>query len=209
VGLPEGDEVALADALAPAEDPAPLRQAPESGPDRRPEIRQLQRGVRAEELQRALKKGESLPSVAVGAMALRHDFTGLNRYNDVLVYGTVTVPISALWESRHTTAAQEARTQAARTRLAETRKLIALEIERSWDDLEAAFRAAEVAEAVVEQAEVNLREERDRYDSGFVTLSDLLEAEVLLHQAGDQRIEARRAYWLQRSAYLRAAGGLP
>lgn len=84
--------------------------------------------------------------------------------------------------------------------------MIALEIEKSWDDLHAAWRAAEVEEAAVEQAEVNLREENDRCTSGIVTLSDLLEAEVLLHQAQDDRIEARREYWLKRSAYLRAIG---
>ena len=94
----------------------------------------------------------------------------------------------------------------ARTRLADARRLVAIEIEKAWADLEAAYRAAQVAEAAIEQAEVNLREERDRYDNGFVTLSDLLEAEVLLHQAQDQRIEARRDDWLARSAYLRAVG---
>lgn len=39
-----------------------------------------------------------------------------------------------------------------------------------------------------------------------MTLSDLLEAEAQLHQAPDDRIEARREYLLKRSAYLRAIG---
>lgn len=206
VGLPDADSITLADALAPPGDPAPLREAQSGGADRRPEIRQLQRGVRAEELQAALKRGEMLPTVSVGAMALRHDVSGIQRYDDVLAFGSVTVPISALWEGRHATAAASAKAQIARTRLANSRSLIALEIEKSWDDLNAAWRASEVGEASVEQAEVNLQEQKDRYDNGLVTLSDLLEAEVLLHQAQGERIEARREYWLKRAAYLRAIG---
>ncbi|MFZ2490546.1 MAG: efflux RND transporter permease subunit [Thermoanaerobaculia bacterium] len=206
VGLPEGDAIALAEGLASPQDPTPLGETREGGIERRPEIRQLERAVQAERLQTALKRGEMLPTVSVGAMALRYDFSGLSTLNDVAVFGTVNVPISAHWEGAHAMAAQRAKEEIARNRLAETRSLIALEIERSWDDLHAAWRAAEVEEAAVEQAEVNLREEKDRYTSGIVTLSDLLEAEVLLHQAQDARIEARRIYWLKRSAYLRAIG---
>jgi multidrug efflux pump subunit AcrB/outer membrane protein TolC len=206
IGWPEADSVVLADALAPPDDPESLGSARKGGVDRRPEIRQLERSVRAEELQTALKRAEMLPSVAVGAAAVRHDFSGLNRYSDVLAFGTVSVPISAIWEGAHTTAAGRAKQRAAETRLAEARKLIAIEMDKDWDDLIAAWRAAEVSEAAVEQAEVNLQEETDRYDNGLVTLSDRLEAEVLLHQAQDQRIETRREYWLKRAAYLRATG---
>lgn len=206
VGLPEGDTITLAEGLASPQDPTPLGDTREGAVGRRPEIRQLERAVQAERLQTALKRGELLPTVSVGAMALRYDFSGLRSLNDVAVFGTVNVPISARWEGAHATAAQRAKEEIARNRLASTRSLIALEIERSWDDLHAAWRAAEVEEAAVEQAEVNLREEHDRYTGGMVTLSDLLEAEVLLHQAQDDRIEARREYWLKRSAYLRAIG---
>jgi outer membrane protein TolC len=53
---------------------------------------------------------------------------------------------------------------------------------------------------------VNLKEEGDRYENGLVTLSDLLEAQVLRHQAMEQRVDSRSDFWLNRSAYLRAAG---
>jgi outer membrane protein TolC len=53
---------------------------------------------------------------------------------------------------------------------------------------------------------VNLAELRDGYDSGLEEFSDLLEAQTLLHQASDRRIDARIAVVVKRSAYLRAIG---
>jgi outer membrane protein TolC len=145
-----------------------------------------------------------LPTASVGAIALRYDFSGLQSINDVAVVGMVTIPISARREVGHVVAALQAREQIAQNRLDSSRRLIALEFDKRWDDLSVAWRAAEVADAAIEQSELNLREANDRYAAGLSTLSDVLEAEVLLHQAQDQRIDARRDYWLARAAYLRA-----
>jgi hypothetical protein len=42
-------------------------------------------------------------------------------------------------------------------RLTDTRELVGLEIDKRWDELHASWVAVQVAEAVVEQAEVTLR----------------------------------------------------
>ena len=206
LGLPAADAIALADGLAEPEEPVAPAQEREQGVDRRPEVRQLGRAVRAEGLQAALKRGEMLPSLSLGVAAMHNRVSGLEPYDDLLVFATVSVPLSGLWEGAHATAAQREKERIAETRLAEAREKIRLEIEKRWDDLWTAWRAVAVAEAAVEQAEVNLREERDRYQGGLVALSDLLEAQVLLHQAQDQRTDARTEYWLERSAYRRAIG---
>jgi outer membrane protein TolC len=66
------------------------------------------------------------------------------------------------------------------------------------------LRTTQVAELGVEQADVNLREERDGYENGFETLSDVLEAQTLVHQASNRRIDARISFALRRVEYLRA-----
>ena len=206
IGLPEADTISLADTLAAPVEPSALKEAGAGGLDRRPELRQLERAVRAEQLQVALKRGEMLPTVSVGALALHLKFSGLNTVNDLAVLGSVSIPVSARREIAHSVAAQRAKEQIAVSRLESSRRLIALDIQKRWDDLGIAWHAAQVADAAIEQAELNLREARDRYAAGLSTLSDLLEAEVLLHQAQDQRIDVRRDYWLARAAYLRAVG---
>ncbi len=129
------------------------------------------------------------------------------RYTDVLAFASVQVPISARWEGHHEVAAGRARTQIARNRLAETRQ------PHRARDREAMGRARHgVARGGPQRGGRGpgrgepACEERDRYEAGSHDLSDLLEAEVLVQKARDRRIEARREFWLARSAYLRAVG---
>lgn len=209
LGLPAGDSIALEDSLdvpvEPVEAEAPDRER-EQGPDRRPEVRQLERAVKAEALQTALKEGERLPTLSVGATALHHRVSGLEPYDGLLAFATVSIPLSGIWEGAHASAAQREKERIARTRLADARDAIRLEIEKRRDDLWTAWRAVAVAEAAVRQAEVNLLEERDRYQGVLSTVADLPEAQVLLRQAHDLQTESRTEYGLARSSYRRAMG---
>jgi multidrug efflux pump subunit AcrB/outer membrane protein TolC len=204
IGLPEGDEVELADALSPPEDPAPLGEPRKGAVYRRVELGLLEKAVRAEHLQTAMKRGEMLPSVSVGAAAMGYNVSGLGHGINALAFGVLSVPLSGLWEGAHALRGQRLHEEAAEQRLSETRMRVALGIEKDWGELVVAFDAASATAAAVEQAEVNLDEAADRQRSGLVTLSDVLEAQVLRHQALDRRIEAWGDYWLERSAYLRS-----
>jgi outer membrane protein TolC len=145
-----------------------------------------------------------LPTVSVGATAFRYDVSGLREDDNAAVFAMVTVPVTDVWKAAHETAAAREKQKAAELRLADTRRLVAEEASKAWDDLDAAWTASKVAEFGVEQAEVNLTEERDGYENGLETFSDLLEAQTLMHQAADRRIDARIAFALKHSAYLRA-----
>jgi outer membrane protein TolC/preprotein translocase subunit SecF len=207
IGLPSGDSISLADPLPPPGDPAALREGTPASPEGRPELRLLSSAVRAEELQTALKRGEMLPTIAVGASLFRLDVRGMPAANHALAFGMVSVPVSGIWEAAHAAASQQRRVDSARRRLSDTRELLALEIEKSWSDLQIAWQSVQVADRSVEQAEVNVREVSDRYSAGLVPFSDLLEAQVLRQQALDRRTDARVDFWLRRSAYLRSIGG--
>jgi outer membrane protein TolC len=71
-------------------------------------------------------------------------------------------PSFSVEDPSHEVQAQRQKVRAAETRLADTRELLGLEIDRSWDELQAASATVRVAEAAVEQAEVNPDEESDR-----------------------------------------------
>lgn len=207
LGLPEAEAIALADAAPPEPaDPAPIRDAQRGAIDRRLEISLLETAVEAEGLKARMERGKGLPTLSVGAQVLRYDVSGLGTSDEALVFAMLNVPLTGAWKGAHETAAARERERAARLRLEDGRRLVALDVSRSWDELEAAWRGAQVADAGVEQAAVNLLEEKDQYASGLETLSDVLEAEVLQHRATDQRIDARIAFALKRSAYLRAIG---
>jgi len=204
IGLPPGDAIALVPALPAPSDPVSLCQGESDAVDRRVEVRLLANAVRAEELQLALKRGETRPTVAIGGSVFRLDVHGIPRLTDGLVFGQVSVPISGLWEGRHHMASQSQRVSIARSRLASTRELLALGIAKNWTDLQVAWDAYLVTGKAIEQADTNVREVSDRHANGMVPFSDLLEAQVLKQQAEERRIDAVVEYWLMRSAYLRS-----
>ncbi len=144
--------------------------------------------------------------MSVGAQVLRNDLSGVPAREAGLVFALVSVPLTDVWKGAHETAAAREKERAAQLRLDDTRRLVAEEASGSWDELDAAWNASQVADDGVEQASVNLTEKKDGYASGLEKFSDLLEAQTLAHQASDRRIDARIAFALKRSAYLRAIG---
>jgi multidrug efflux pump subunit AcrB/outer membrane protein TolC len=207
IGLPEGDTLELADDLAEPVEPAAAPEERSGGTDRRPEVRQLRRAVRAAELETAIKRADMLPTVSIGATALYNSMSGASTYHDVLAFASVTIPLTGIWEGAHTTRAQEEKRKEAEIRLADGRDQIRIEIEKRWDDLTASWRAVAASQLAVEQAEVDLREESDKWQNGLTEFSDLLEAQVYLHRAQDHLTDARTQYWLDSTAYARAVGG--
>lgn len=204
IGLPEGDQITLSDALERPQDPSALAAKGEAVADARVELSLLRKAARAETLQGDLKQGEALPSLTLGGTLTHYSLSGLGDTNNALVFATVSVPLSAWWERSYMRDEQRTRERIAASRIADTRSLIELEIEKTWNDLHVAWKAAEVADAAVEQAGVNLSEETSRHASGLTPLSDVLEAQVLEHQTQDRRIDSWSEYWLARAAYLRA-----
>jgi len=147
-----------------------------------------------------------LPTVAVGATAMRAELKGVDPVSNVIGFAMVSVPISDVWSGTHATRVHRIKEREASLKEAEMRRKIVLGIDKDWDDLERSYQEALVADDAVVQADVNLAEETDRQRNGLSTFSDLLEAQALRQKAKDERIDARKAYWLARSAYLRSLG---
>ena len=204
--LPKGTHLILTDTLAAVEDPAALADERLAAVERRPETALLQLGVAAARLQTSLKLGEMLPTVSVGTVLMRYDVAGLGATNNVLGFGMASIPISGIWEGLHSLAAQEEEEEIAEQRLASTQELLALDAQKSWDALDAAWLEYQVAGISVTQAEVNLSEASDKYENGLETLSKVLEAQVQHRQATDRHTDAQSDFGLKRLAYLRSVG---
>lgn len=204
LGLPEGDSVQLADALSAPEEPRRHRGSGESVAEGRVELALLNQADQAQKLQSKMKQAEALPTLALGA-GLYHLRAGeLGASSNAIVFGVVEIPVSAWWERHHQREAEEARSGIFAEQKAEARSLIALEVEKSWDELQVAWLAARTTEVSLEQAAVHLAEVKDQHENGLVPLSELLEAEVLQRQALEQRIDSWRNYWIARASYEKA-----
>lgn len=207
LGRPEEAIPELSDTLV-RPDTATVADGAGGALDRRVELRLASLGSRAEELQLDLEKGALLPAVVVGAQAFRVDIDGLDPVTNAMVYGMVSVPISDLWKGGQSVGSHRAKLREARVREADLRRRIGLGLDKARDDLERAERASRVADEEVEQAEVGLAEEDDRFRNGLSTVSDLLEAQALLQEARSGRLDAWKDYWTALRAYERATGKL-
>ncbi len=204
LGLADDTILTLADSLAVPEDPASWGKEGDGALDRRVELHLLDRAVRAEELQSDMKRGAMLPTVSVGVNWLRTDVEGMGATSNALVFAMASVPVTGIWSGAHELAGQKAKARLAQVRLSDTRRLVAMGVAKDWDDLRTAYRAVLVSDEAVAQAEANLKEEDERYRAGVSTISDLLEAQVLLQQTRGGRIDARVAYWSAREAWRRS-----
>lgn len=208
LGMEDDTVLTLSDTLRVPEDPRDLEGRRAGAVDRRRESKLLAKGVEAERLQGMIDAGAMLPVVAVGVSADRGDVEGLGSFDDVIVYGVASFAITEAWGGWHDASARRARMHAAEVRESDSRRLLALEIEKGWGDLEASWIACAASEDALAQADENYAVESDRRRSGIGSLSDLLEAQALRQKTVEELVAARRDYWLRRSAYLRASGEL-
>ncbi|MDD5087329.1 MAG: TolC family protein [bacterium] len=172
----------------------------------RPEYRLLQESVKAEALQTAIKTGEYLPQAGVGIGGFYTQFDEADGDYNGIVFGTVSVPISAWWEASHTIKERKLQEKIAANSARENQDLLLLQMDKAWRDLMDAEKELRLSEETKRQAEENRKVAADSYHAGIVTLTDLLDAEATRQQAVDQVTEATANYRVKRSTYLQVTG---
>lgn len=170
-----------------------------------PEYQLLDKQVEATTLQKKMAIGENLPSVAVGAGYNYHNLLD-NDQTFGMLFATVSVPISNWWGGSH----HIKRTKLAQQQAIEDRdnniQLLSIRMQKAWNDVEEAYQQLSIADRSIVQAEENLRIQRNCYQSGTITMSDLLEAQMLHQQALDHRTDAFADYQNKLLAYQHAVG---
>jgi outer membrane protein TolC len=208
IGIPYDSTLVLQEDLQKIELPQSYYIENESLSQSRTEYQLLEQSIKAQELQTKMKTGDYLPQVGVGVMGYYNN----NLVKDVdgttngLVYATVSIPISDWWGGSHAIQEQKIKVQIAENTLSETKVLLELQIEKAWVDLNENHKQIILLEETVKQAEENLKVMQTSYDSGVITLSDLLEAQALLTDTTDKLIDAKTQYYLSVSTYLQFTG---
>lgn len=205
LGIPYDPAMQLADTLLPVADPAALRTDPASALPNREEYRLMQDNVQAEELQHRMKLGEYLPQAGVGVGAFTFNIS--NQWNDnLMAYGTVSIPLSGWWEASHTLKQQRIRQTIAANDAEHTAELLKLEMENAWTKVTEAWQEVQLAGVGIRQAEENLKITNDNFKAGINGVSDLLEAQAALQASRDGLSEAKYGYFSSLADYRRAVG---
>ena len=173
--------------------------------ERRAESKLLAISREAAEKERSMERGKVLPTVAVGASLLYQNLLDDDAVNGVL-FASLTVPISDWWNNSYSTAKLDLKAKKAAIDEVENKNLIKVDVDAKWNTLNESFKQIEISRDAIAQAEENLRTQREFYNAGTATLSNLLEAETLRQQATDSYTEAVTGYYTAVCAYLIATG---
>jgi outer membrane protein TolC len=205
IGIPYDSTIVMTDTLSVAQIPCTVYRKADEALLNREEYKLLQQSVKAEKLQTRMKTGEFPPEVGIGAGALYYDYMDKGNYN-TMVFASVKIPISDWWGASHTIKERKFKEQIAQNNYKDNSELLTLQIQKTWNELDEAYKQTEVSGQIVKQAEENLRINSDNYNSGIVNISDMLEAQMMLQQAKDQLAESRVNYKMKLVSYLQVTG---
>lgn len=169
------------------------------------EYQLLGKQVEAAKLQKKLAVGQNLPSVAVGAGYNYHNLLDKN-HTFGMIFATVSVPISDWWGGSHAIKRRKIEHQQAQEQLADNAELLKIRMQNAWNGVEESYQQLLLAQRSIEQAEENLRLNRDYYRAGTSRMSDLLEAQMLYQQSLDKHTDAFADYQNKLLEYKQAIG---
>lgn len=171
----------------------------------RTESKLLDKSVEASKLQTRMKRGDYLPTVAIGATYYGESMIDKWRGNGI-VFASVSIPLSGWWGGSHAIKKQKIEEQIAYNNKIDTREQLLLQMQNVKNELDNAYQQILLAKEAVEQATENLRLNNNFYKAGTVTLTDVLDAQTLLQQNRDKYTEAHSAYGQKRIEYLLVTG---
>ena len=170
-----------------------------------PEYQLLGKQVEAANLQKKLAVGQNLPSVSVGAGYNYHNLLD-NNHTFGMIFATVSVPISDWWGGSHNIKRRKIEYQQAQEQLADNAELLKIRMQNARNGVEESYQQLQLAKRSIEQAEENLRLNRNYYRAGTSKMSDLLEAQLLYQQSLDKHTDAFADYQNKLLEYKQAIG---
>ena len=170
-----------------------------------PEYQLLGKQVEATALQKKMAVGQNLPSVAVGAGYNYHNLLD-NDHTFGMLFATVSIPISDWWGGSHAIKRKKIEYQKAQEQLTDNAQLLQIRMQNAWNNVEESYQQLLLAQRSIEQAEENLRLNRNYYNAGTSKMSDLLEAQMLYQQACDKRTDAFADYQNKLLEYRQSVG---
>ena len=170
-----------------------------------PEYRLLQKNVESHQLQRKMKVGQNMPNVVVGATYSTNDLMDSWRSNGML-FATVSVPITSWWGGSHAIKKQTLALEDAKEQMLDNGQKLVIRMNNAWAAVETSHKKLQIAHSAIEQAEENLRLNRDYYRVGSTKMTDLLLAQQQYQQARDRYTDAYATYQTKLLEYRQATG---
>ena len=184
--------------------PIALRQNHQAALAATPQYRLLEKNVESKHLQHVMAVGKNLPSVGVGASYSYNDW--FEKSTSAMVFATVSVPISGWWGGSHNIKKQRLALDDAKEQLQDNSQKLIIRMNNAWAAVETSHKKLFIAHNAIEQAEENLRLNKDYYRVGKTKMSDLLLAQEQYQQARDRYTDAYADFQTKQLEYRQATG---
>lgn len=171
----------------------------------RSESKLLEKNVELNKLQTKMKRGDYLPTAAIGGGYMYDNLMGSDRTYG-MIYATVSVPISGWWGGSHALKKQKIQERIAENNRQEGEELLMLQMQQVRNELDESYKQVQIRKLSVEEATENRRLNNDYYKAGTVSLTDLLDAETLLQQSLDGYTDACTVYQIKLKKYFQVTG---
>jgi outer membrane protein TolC len=170
------------------------------------EYQLLEKQVSAASLQKKIEVGKHMPTVGVGAGYFYQNLIrkGGNGFGALFV--SVNVPLSDWWGGSYAIKRKNLALENARTDLADLSQMLQINMQNKWNDLTAAHRKMQIAAESIDQSAENLRMNRNFYEAGTTTITNLLDAQTLYTQSCTGYTTAYGNYRTALAEYLAATG---
>ncbi len=206
IGLEYFSGIVFEENILQAEAPDLLYTDHSSALQKRNEYRLLQKSTEAEKYQTQMQRGEYMPQLAVGAGVQYLDIMGDEASTFGMMFGTVKIPISGWWEASHKLKERKLKEMQNLNMIADNTEKLLLQMQLGRNTLDEAYQQVQLAKKSIQQAEENLKANRDNYEAGMINVSDILEAQAQLQQSNDQLIDALAHYHISKVHYLQTTG---
>jgi outer membrane protein TolC len=144
-----------------------------------------------------------MPTVAAGVGYMYDNLTDKDHPFGV-AYVSVSVPISGWWGGSHDVKRQKADVAIAGNNLTDASDLLVINMRHLWNEVEDAYQQILIAHKSIEQSNENLRLNRDYYNAGMSTMSDLLDAQSLYQQSRDKLVDTYSGFKIKILEYRQA-----
>lgn len=165
----------------------------------------LEKNLDASKLETKIKRGDYMPTVAVGASYMQNNLMDKWEGNAV-AFVSVSIPISGWWGGSHAIKQQCINEQIAYNNKLDGQEQLLLQMQSVKNELDNAYKQILIAKESIEQSEENLRLNNNYYKAGMVALTDVLDAQTLMQQSRDKYVDAYSSYQKKRFEYLQVTG---
>ena len=177
-----------------------------AGDSLRPETRLLQLSVEAEQLQKRLTLGETLPQLSLLGTAYYGNIIKEDPSANAIALLSLSIPLTSWWETSHKLKQHNIRIEEARIRQEYYNHMMSLEEEKAYSDMLDASMLINSDSTALEVAKENYRLSTLNYQAGLVTLAEVLQAHALLLQAQNAITDRHTTYVVARRRLIDLRG---